>query len=292
MLNTRKWIIVALLLGPVPAAADHNTPPFQGTVWDLPSTLITEADPTSFRRVVEYVGELERHMWIYRDGQWHHGDQQAHVFEVAFRERSVEFQVLSELGDRAAAREEVDTYAPIIGRLPRALKEHVREVEIMEEGPQRVSSTARPHDWGDPSAGMISVHTQEASDVIRRGYMEEVFLHEGAHASLEADHRASHDWIDAQRSDPKFISTYAWDNPRREDFAETFSAWFAVRYRPETLSLDQEQQILEAVPARLAYLDRQGFDMAPYRPAMPVPAVPLAGLLLLWALAVLAARRQ
>ena len=219
-------------------------------------------------------------MWIYRDGQWHHGDQMAHVFNVAFRERGVEFQVLSELGDRAAAREQVDTYAPILGRLPSALKEHLREVEIMEEGPPRVSSTARPYDWGDPSAGMVSVHTEEAPDVIRRGFMEEVFLHEGAHASLDPDHRDSHDWLDAQRSDPTYISTYARDVPYREDIAETFSAWFALRYRPETLSMQQHQAIIEAVPNRLAYFDEQGFDMAPYLRAAPVPALPLVGLLL------------
>ena len=128
--------------------------------------------------------------------------------------------------------------------------------------------------------------------MVQRGYMEEVFMHEGAHASLDPEHRASPGWLDAQRSDPAFISTYARDVSHREDVAETFSTWFAVRYRPETLSMQQHQAILDAVPHRLAYFDEQHFDMAPYVRATPVPALPLVGLLLLATMLVAAGSRQ
>lgn len=101
-----------------------------------------------------------------------------------------------------------------------------------------------------------------------------------------------HGWLSAQRSDPTFISTYARDVPDREDVAETFSAWFAVRYRPDTLSATQEQTILEAIPNRLAYLDRQHFNMAPYVRVAPVPALPLVSALLLAVVLMLAGRRQ
>ena len=61
-------------------------------------------------------------------------------------------------------------------------------------------------------------------------------------------------------------------------------AWFAVRYRPDRITREQYQAIVEGIPNRLAYLDDQHFDMTPYRRAAPVPAVPLGGLAALWVL--------
>ena len=43
-------------------------------------------------------------------------------------------------------------------------------------------------------------------------------------------------WTAAQAADPDFISTYARDNPTREDVAETFLPYLALRYRPDRIS--------------------------------------------------------
>jgi len=273
-------VVVAVVVFVAQPSAD--SPPFRGTVWDLPSTLITDADPSRFRDV-SYRGLLERTFSVFRDGRLKNITEEVHVFDAGH----IQVQVHPEFGGREAAREQAELYATIFGRLPWAVLAGVPELEIQKQG-QRASLAIL-----DPP--VVTVHTEATvenpPDVIRRGFMEEMFLHEAVHVSMDRSHKAAPGWLDAQQADPTFISTYAQDWPNREDIAETFSAWFAVRYRPDRLSVDQEQKILAAVPARLAYFDRQSFDMTPYVRVTPVPAVPLAGLLLLGGLLAEAARR-
>ena len=271
---------VVVVVFVVALSADLIDPPFNGTVWNLRGELITDADPTSFRRA-EYTGEHERHMLVASNtgACCLRSYEMAHVFDAEFQDRRVEFQVHSDTGSSEEARALVDVYAPIFGRLPRALRQHVREIELhwQDEG---CCCNAAFYDNPDPSAGAIRCNAARANHEAERGFMEEIFLHEAVHVSLDPDHRLAAGWLEAQHSDPTFISDYARDNPRTEDLAETFSAWFAVRFRPDRITADQQQKILDAVPARLAYLDRQNFEMSPYVRAAPVPALPLGGLVL------------
>ena len=78
------------------------------------------------------------------------------------------------------------------------------------------------------------------------------------------EHRDSSGWRAAQRADGVFISDYARDHPDREDIAESFLTYLAVRYRPERLTDAERAAILTAIPNRLIYFDEQGFDMSPY----------------------------
>ena len=304
----RAFVLAALLLSYTSVAADDNTPPFFGTVWDLGNRLITQSDPTSYRRA-EYLGEHERHLLVFRDGE-PSAYEMAHVFDAEYRDRHVEFQIPVSVGSSDEARDLVDVYAPIFGRLPWALRQHVRGIELHRDQLGRRCNAAL-YRYVDnptyPSSGEVRCNTTNTDREVQRGFMEEIFLHEGAHVSLDPDHAGSAGWLQAQESDPTFISTYARDNPGcpglrgcgSEDLAETFSAWFAVRYRPDRITTyaggrdpHQEQAILDAVPARLAYLDRQHFDMRPYMRVAPVPALPLVGVLLLAALLVVAGRRS
>lgn len=89
-------------------------------------------------------------------------------------------------------------------------------------------------------------------------------MHEGVHASLEDAHKETRGWREAQREDGVFISEYARDHPQREDFAESFGPWFALRYLPDRLTVEQRWAIATTMPNRLAYFDDQDFDMSPY----------------------------
>ena len=282
-------LVAALLLGGVGLHA-QQTPPYAGTLWDLPSNLLSSTDPSSFRSIT-YLGLLERHMLIFEDNAYIGMTEPVHVFNVSFGRRDIEFQFYPEYGGEDAALEEAERYADIFGRMPWAIMSLVREVEFQKDGPR--SASGFPIWWPRPeSAGTMSIHTDHAFEqAVRRGFMEEVFLHEGVHVSLEHEHRETPEWLAAQEADPTFISTYARDNPLREDFAETVPAWFAVRFRPELLSMRDYEAILDAIPNRLAYLDRQNFDMSPYRRVAPVPALPLVGVLLLALFLMLAGRR-
>ena len=78
-------------------------------------------------------------------------------------------------------------------------------------------------------------------------------MHEGAHTSLDAAHATAPGWLIARNSDPVFISTYARDFPTREDIAETFVPYLAVRYRSDRISAALAATILETIPNRIAY---------------------------------------
>ena len=71
------------------------------------------------------------------------------------------------------------------------------------------------------------------------------------------------DWMAAQESDGNYISTYARDYPQREDIAESFLSYLAVRYRSARISQSYRRTVLETIPNRIAYFDAQFGDMYP-----------------------------
>jgi len=60
-----------------------------------------------------------------------------------------------------------------------------------------------------------------------------------------------------------FISTYAKDNPIREDLAETFLMWLATRQQPRRISQQTYEKISAYIPNRLIFLDKQNLPMSP-----------------------------
>ena len=95
------------------------------------------------------------------------------------------------------------------------------------------------------------------------GILEETLVHEAAHTSLDAAHAASPGWLAAQEADPTFISDYARSFPAREDIAESFLPWLAVRYRGDRIDDELRTMILDAIPNRLAYFDALVLDLHP-----------------------------
>ena len=224
-------VVVAQYLSSVGLQAQTETA--LNSVLDL-TNVITARDPTTLR-TIRYVGELERRMWIIRDGRWDPGEYDAHVFDVSYDIRRVEFQIHSEIGDRTAARAEVDLYAPVFGQLPAALMEHLREVEVYESPAQYYMGARRCSESDSPCIVGINTTISANANVMGRGLMEEHVIHEAVHVSWDHDHLSAPGWQEAQRADPGFISHYARDYPDREDLADTAVAWFAVRYRPAEL---------------------------------------------------------
>jgi hypothetical protein len=99
--------------------------------------------------------------------------------------------------------------------------------------------------------------------------LEETLVHEGSHTSLDAAHANASNWVTAQGLDPTFISTYARDNPAREDIAESFLLWMAVRYRSEAISQQDYNAITQAIPNRLNYFDNMECDLYPFVSSTP-----------------------
>jgi hypothetical protein len=116
----------------------------------------------------------------------------------------------------------------------------------------------------------LLIHTEQADDYIASGILEEALVHEASHTSLDAAHAAAPGWLAAQTADDEFISTYARDNPTREDIAESFLPWLAVRYRPDRITAALAGTITRTIPNRLAYFDSKSFVMAPVlAPVLP-----------------------
>ena len=223
------------------------------------------APPVQFPfEFVTFAGRGTREFWDRPAERWI--TVNAYLFDVQFTGRELEFQVHPEFGSREAARSEVDTYAAPLGRIPAVLLSRTKEVEI----------SASDNGFQGNAAGIFHVYTGYGEELIGNGFLEEVFIHEGGHASLDDVHADSAGWRTAQEADRVFISTYAQDNPQREDVAESILPYFALRYRPERLTEADRAAIAAAIPNRLAYFNEQAFDMSPYRATKSM--APVSGL--------------
>ena len=172
----------------------------------------------------------------------------AYLFDARFDDGlSSEIQVNPEFGSVPAAEAAANKYARMIGQLPTVLRTSVETVWIHEGD----------YAWGGGNNNIL-IHVEHYSDATGNAdFVEEALIHEGGHTSLDAEHAEASDWLAAQTADGGFISTYARDYPTREDIAESIVPWLAVRYRSDRISGTDEQKILDAIPHRLAYFDRE-----------------------------------
>lgn len=224
-------------------------PPYHGTVFITPNILGPE-DPTSLQDVT-YIGRRPRVIYDRRPDAWI--TVNAFLFRVRYEDTELEFQVNPEFGSREAARMQVDTYAAALGRLPAVFLSRAQKVQI-NDGYELFGGN-----WHDRS---FLIHAGQGREYIRDGYLEEMFIHEGAHVSLDGAHANSAGWLAAQIEDGVFISSYARDYPDREDIAESILPYFALRYRPDRLTDHDRAAIVAAMPNRLAYFDQQRLDLA------------------------------
>ncbi|MDE0073932.1 MAG: Ig-like domain-containing protein [Gammaproteobacteria bacterium] len=229
--------------------APPNVPPYHGTVF-LDPDIIVPSDPTDFVGL-EAAGRGERLVYDRRPAAWI--TIQAYLFDATFANGlSAEFQVNPEFGTRAEAEAAAREYASAIGQMPAALRDDVDAVWIHR---------------GDEAFGggnrSLLVHTDRGEQYRQQGFLPEVFIHEGVHTSLDSTHAAAPGWLAAQAADPTSISTYARDYPGREDLAESFSAWLAVRHRGDRITAGMADTIAAAIPHRLVYFDSLDLNLCP-----------------------------
>jgi len=224
-------------------------PPFGGTIFIDPD-IITASDPTTFLGVSP-AGQGSRTMFDRRVNDWVTVD--AFLFDATFDDGlHMEIQVNPEFAEAQAAQAEAEKYGEVIGRLPTVLRSAVQTVWI--------HLGTQPFGGGNHN---LLIHTGQADAYVRDGILEETLVHEATHTSLDPTHASAPGWLAAQAADGTFISTYARDFPNREDLAESFLPYLAVRYRSDRISSQLAALILKTIPNRIAYLDAQSFDMHP-----------------------------
>ena len=223
-------------------------PPFGGTIFIDPD-IITADDSTTFTGL-EYEGTGTRTMYDRRSG-WVTLDP--HLFAASFEGRgTIEIQVNPEFGTPESSASEAEFFAEAIGRLPLAL---LRDVETVW-----IHGGVEPFGGGNNN---ILIHTGQAQLYIDDGILEETLVHEAAHTSLDLEHATSTGWAAAQAADPTFISDYAKENPTREDIAESFVPYLAVRHRADRISAELKAVIEKTIPNRILYFDGLSLNMRP-----------------------------
>tara|TARA_B100000401_G_scaffold175815_1_gene118054 strand:+ start:193 stop:1005 length:813 start_codon:yes stop_codon:yes gene_type:complete len=223
--------------------------PFDGTVF-VSNKILTSSDNTNFTFLKKVPNE-ERTMFdrrINKDAKdYAHGSWitiTPFLFIAFFSDGTeIEVQVNNEFENSSNAEIVALKYLEVIGKLPKLFRKEVETVWIHKGN----------EDFGGGNNNLL-IHHERGLEYEKSGFLEEVFLHEAAHTSLDSDHSSSKGWINAQIADKgNFISYYAKEYPKREDIAETFPLCFALEYRRERLEDDIIQKIEKAIPNRIKY---------------------------------------
>jgi len=239
-------LLIVLILSKINA----QTPPYSGTIFIDPD-IITSSDPSVIQSTT-YTGQGSRVVYDRRVNNWI--TINAYLFNVIWNDGLTSEAIVNpEFGNITTARIEAEKYAFLIGQLPYCLRVDVNQIWI-HQGVQAFGG-------GNHS---ILIHTGQSVNYEASGILEETLVHEASHTSLDFAHSTAIGWTNAQSQDGNFISTYARDNPTREDIAESFLTWLMVRYRASKISITNYNSITQTIPNRLLYFDSKSFNLYPF----------------------------
>ncbi|MBO6936742.1 MAG: hypothetical protein JJ863_17360 [Deltaproteobacteria bacterium] len=221
-------------------------PPYSGTAF-ISDDLITPDDPSAFDDLV-YVGQESRTMFDRRTAAFETYD--AYLFDATFgTDTHIEIQVNPEFG-RDEAEVQARRYAAVVGRMPAFLFASLETFWI------HLGMEA----FGGGNRNLL-IHTGMGESYEAGGELEEIIMHELAHTSMDGPHASTSEWQDAQNADGVAISTYARDNPTREDLAETLGPYLAFRFARDRIDADTANTIERTIPNRIRYLECLGLSM-------------------------------
>lgn len=231
---------LSLLLLGASATAQNGVPPYSGTIF-LDGDIITSQDRSVFKSL-RAAGTEKRSIYDRRKEAYI--TARVHLFEVRFRDGlRTTVQVNAEFPARAARRE-ARKYTVVLGRLPRLLRTRMLTVTV--------NNGKKLYGGGGDD---VLIHTGMTKEYERDGILEETLMHELAHTSIDPKYTDAPKWRAAQRKDPTFISTYARDNPDREDLAESVVPWFGVRYRASRMDREMVRTIKRSIPNRIRFFN-------------------------------------
>jgi hypothetical protein len=242
--HTIKKLFFIPLAATISSSVAYATPPFLGTIFQEPN-IINSSDITIYEKY-SYIGQEERLVYDRRVDKYINID--AYIFSATFKnDITINFQVNPEF-TLSEASKQIKEYATIMGQLPIVLLKNIETITIHKG----VAAFGGGKD--------IVIHTGQAELYKKEKILEETLLHEAAH-SLDTIHAKNPDWIDAQEKDNEFISVYAKDNPYREDIAESFLFYVAVKFKESRLNTSFKETIQKTIPHRIEYFDNQNFLM-------------------------------
>ena len=220
---------------------EDNFIPYRGSIY-ISNNILNSSDNSTFTSI-ESIPDNPRTMYDFRNnGSWIRITP--FLFKAKFSDDfEIEVQVNSEFENKTNAEKIALIYLEEIGRLPKLFRKNLETVSI-HKGYEN---------FGGGNNNFL-IHHDNGLELKKYGLLEEIFLHEGVHTSLDSDHSLSNAWINAQKADNgNFISDYAKQYPKREDLAETLPLCFALKYKRDRLSYDIIRKIEKAIPNRIRY---------------------------------------
>lgn len=118
----------------------------------------------------------------------------------------------------------------------------------------------------------LLIHTEQGEKYICDNVLEECFVHESTHTSMDSKHAAAAGWLLPREKDRNaFLSEYGRDYPGREDLAECMGPYLAVTFRADRLLKEEGKNkiteaskikmVRETIPNRCEYLDSLGLSL-------------------------------
>ncbi|WP_424986770.1 hypothetical protein [Microbulbifer sp. S227A] len=243
---------LALLPDTASAAEDYPYDATADTVFDI----IRDSDPSTFL-CLAYEGRTTRQMWDKR--QNNEFDLEVFHFTAHFSDMpSIDIILNPEFETPEAARAEAGKYTHRLGRVPLVFRHGIRQFGI-HKGDRGFHA----------GTGKVFVYADMADRRISQNHLEESLLHEGVHATLDAEYRLSPDWMAAQQQDGRFLTRYAASRPDREDLAETALFAYSLLRHPGRIPPADSADIARLVPARIAFVERildRPIEIAPPTP--------------------------
>ena len=258
LLKIKFFFILLCMANTIFSQSETHYMSSEGTIFKYPET-ITSNDPTSFEKLS--MSSLEKDIRMYdreaKDGEGNWISVEAYVFDLNYNDGlSAKVRVRKDdYTKEDDARKDAEKYAKMMGQLPRFLRGSVKFINLMKGD----------REWGGNSATQaIDMQIGDISkDYEARGILEETLVHESCHVYFSDTKHNAPDWVKAKKDDPLFISKYASDFPQREDFAESVVPYIALKFRRSRITVDQAKEIVQAIPNRIKYLEKEKYKMYP-----------------------------
>lgn len=242
------WVILCT------AAAARGFGPGTAPIWpnSIASTnwdLIRSSDPDALTGIT-YIGFRVREMPpSLTNPDVSHG--RAYVYRATFSDsKPIDLYMSKDYGSEAAARADVDKYAPRLGKLPRLYRKNIRYM-VGHVGDGNLRAEDRGH--------FFTIFSERAAWRIANNDLEESFFHEATHAAIQYQWGGlgrnwlnSPKWRAAVRADKAFITAYAATS-EQEDFAESALFGYAMTFYPERFPEADRAAIQAQIPNRLAF---------------------------------------
>ena len=241
------------------------------------SELFSKMSPTTFKKLTfnkeKNIGNITKR--VKRNSEWSKKKTfRSFSFTAEFEDNmTIKIFVEYEKDNKnfKKAEKEALFFSHMYGQMPYFLREHNDNVYVHNDnsyddglGLWWADRNKREFHINAPRKGLKPSGRQRCREVSKYPNCAKVMVHELAHVIQDLTGIISPSkWAKARKLDKKkYASAYAKTNSR-EDFAETVTAWVAVRYISDKISESDLKKFNELLPNRFEMFDKMNFNMYP-----------------------------